>query len=456
MSFVDILINTFSAFNLNYTLMLLLAVIIPGLIIFLLMTVNAIVAVYMERKISAFMQDRLGPMEVGLFGFKGGKKFWGGIGQTIADAIKLLSKEDIIPKDADKFMMILAPFIIFIASFITFVGVPLSENFLISNFNVGVLYILAMGSVGVIGIILAGWASNNKWSLYGAMRAASQIISYEIPIGLTLLLPVIVSGGLDVHTIVNWQLENRWLIIHSPFTFIAFFIFFVSGIAETNRVPFDIPESESELAFEINTRSPEKLAKTLLTYGGKMLYISTDFVFDGKDGPYHEDDPISPISVYGKTKSDAEKLLLDKNPNHLVIRGNVLYSENYNSKSNFLGWVVNSLKNGMKIKVVNDQFNNPTWTKSMADIIELCISNDTTGILHWADADYLSRYEFSKKIASKLGLEISLIKEVKTKDLQQIAKRPLKCGLLADKAIKTLDVIPPTLEECLKKINVNQ
>ena len=104
------------------------AVIIPGVVIFLIMTVNAIVAVYMERKVSAFMQDRLGPMEVGLFGFKGGKRFWGGIGQTIADAIKLLVKEDIIPKDANRFLMILAPFIIFIGAFVTFIGVPFSTS----------------------------------------------------------------------------------------------------------------------------------------------------------------------------------------------------------------------------------------------------------------------------------------------------------------------------------------
>ena len=113
MSFVDILLKSFTDININYSLLLVIAVLIPGLVIFLLMTVNAIVAVYMERKISAFMQDRLGPMEVGIFGFKGGKRFWGGIGQTIADAVKLLAKEDIIPKNADKAMMILAPFIIF-------------------------------------------------------------------------------------------------------------------------------------------------------------------------------------------------------------------------------------------------------------------------------------------------------------------------------------------------------
>ena len=284
MSFVDLILGGFSKTEVNYSLLLIVAVVIPGLIIFLVMTVNAIVAVYMERKISAFMQDRLGPMEVGIFGFKGGKKFWGGIGQTIADAIKLLAKEDIIPKDADRFMMMLAPFIIFIASFITFIGVPLSSEFLISDFNIGILYIIAMSSIGVIGIILAGWSSNNKWSLYGAMRAAAQIISYEIPIAMTLLLPVIITGGLSIHTIVEWQLDHRWLIIHSPFTFIGFFIFFISGVAETNRTPFDIPEAESELVAGWMTEySGFRWSLFFLSEYTNMLIISlvASFVFLG-------------------------------------------------------------------------------------------------------------------------------------------------------------------------------
>tara|TARA_B110000196_G_scaffold207639_1_gene177950 strand:+ start:399 stop:1493 length:1095 start_codon:yes stop_codon:yes gene_type:complete len=284
MSFVDLILGAFSVTEVNYSLLLIVAVVIPGLIIFLLMTVNAIVAVYMERKISAFMQDRLGPMEVGIFGFKGGKKFWGGIGQTIADAVKLLAKEDIIPKDADRFMMMLAPFIIFIASFITFIGVPLSSEFLISDFNIGILYIIAMSSIGVIGIILAGWSSNNKWSLYGAMRAAAQIISYEIPIAMTLLLPVIITGGLSIHTIVEWQLDHRWLIIHSPFTFIGFIIFFISGVAETNRTPFDIPEAESELVAGWMTEySGFRWSLFFLSEYTNMLIISlvASFVFLG-------------------------------------------------------------------------------------------------------------------------------------------------------------------------------
>ena len=246
-SFIDSLLSLFSFTELPYSVLVVIAILIAGVHIFLLMAIFATLAVYFERKVSAFMQDRLGPMEVGLAGFKGGRKFWGGIGQTIADAIKLLVKEDIIPNDADKFLMILAPFIIFIGAFVTFIGVPFSEGLIISDFNIGILYVIAMSSVGVIGIILAGWSSNNKWSLYGAMRAAAQIISYEIPIGLSLILVVIVVGSLEMSEIVRWQADNRWFIIHSPFAMLGFFIFFISGVAETNRVPFDIPEAESEL-----------------------------------------------------------------------------------------------------------------------------------------------------------------------------------------------------------------
>ena len=246
-SIVDSLIKSFSSFNLDITVLLPVITLIGGTVIFLIMAVNALIAVYFERKISAFMQDRLGPMEVGIFGFKGGKKFWGGIGQTLADAIKLLVKEDILPNNADKFLMILAPFIIFTGAFLTFIGLPFAENIVISDFNIGIFYIIAMSSIGVIGVILAGWSSNNKWSLYGSMRAAAQIISYEIPIALSLLLVVLVAGSLHLGDIVQWQADHRWFIFHSPFTFLAFFIYYISTIAETNRTPFDIPEAESEL-----------------------------------------------------------------------------------------------------------------------------------------------------------------------------------------------------------------
>ncbi len=259
----------------SWELVFILVVLIPGTVVFLLMAINAMVAVYFERKVSAFMQDRLGPMEVGIFGFKGGKKFWGGIGQTIADAVKLLVKEDTIPADADNKLMILAPFIIFTAAFLTFIGVPFSDGVVISDFNIGILYVLAMGSVGVVGIIIAGWSSNNKWSLYGAMRSAAQIISYEIPAGLTVLLAVLIAGSLNLGEIVNWQSENRWLIIHSPFTFIGFFIFFISALAETNRAPFDIPEAESELVAGWMTEySGFRWALFFLSEYAHMLIIS--------------------------------------------------------------------------------------------------------------------------------------------------------------------------------------
>ena len=274
-SILDSLVKSFSSFNLDIAVILPVVTLIGGTVIFLIMAVNALIAVYFERKISAFMQDRLGPMEVGIFGFKGGKKFWGGIGQTLADAIKLLVKEDILPNNADKFLMILAPFIIFTGAFLTFIGLPFAQNIVISDFNIGIFYIFAMSSIGVIGVILAGWSSNNKWSLYGSMRAAAQIISYEIPIGLSLLLVVLVTGSLHLGDIVQWQADHRWFIFHSPFTFLAFFIFYISTIAETNRTPFDIPEAESELVAGWMTEySGFRWALFFLSEYANMLIVS--------------------------------------------------------------------------------------------------------------------------------------------------------------------------------------
>ena len=265
------------------TIMVIVAVLL-GLPVFTFMAVNALVAVYFERKVSAFMQDRLGPMEVGIFGFKGGKKFWGGIGQTFADAIKLLVKEDTIPKDADRPLFILGPFIIFGAAFTAFIGLPIGYGLVISDFNIGVFFISAVSSVGVIGVILAGWASNNKWSLYGAMRSAAQIISYELPLGMSLLLVVMVVGSLQFSEIVLWQEQHRWFIIHSPFTVIAFFIFMISGVAEVNRTPFDLPEAESELVAGFMTEySGFRWALFFLSEYANMVIISlmTAIVFLG-------------------------------------------------------------------------------------------------------------------------------------------------------------------------------
>ena len=211
----------------------------------------------------------------------------------------------------------------------------------------------------------------------------------------------------------------------------------------------DACEKNPKLAGEINVAGLQHICDS---FSGKIIQLSTDYVFDGKAGPYKEEDKINPVSIYGKTKLAAEHILLDSNLNNLVVRGNVLYDYSSHTNASFLNWVVLSLKEGKEIKVVKDQYNNPTWTRSMADIIYLCISNDINGIIHWGDADYLSRYDFSKIIAEKYSLDSSLIKPILTEELDQIARRPLQSGLIADKLINMLEVIPPSINDCLDEI----
>ena len=225
------------------------AVLICAIPVFLFIAVYALVAIYGELKISSFMQDKVGPMGQGV-GLHAGK--WGLL-QPVADALKLILKEDIIPESADKKLFILAPFVVFVGAFITFAALPFSQEIIVADMNIGVFYILAVSSLGVMGIILAGWSSNNKWSLYGAMRSAAQIVSYEIPAGLSIITIVMLTGTLSMQGIIIsqqgiiWGFLPNWIIFNNPFSFIAFFIFFISGVAECNRTPFDIPEAESEL-----------------------------------------------------------------------------------------------------------------------------------------------------------------------------------------------------------------
>ena len=211
----------------------------------------------------------------------------------------------------------------------------------------------------------------------------------------------------------------------------------------------DACEKNPKLAGEINVAGLQHICDS---FSGKIIQLSTDYVFDGKAGPYKEEDQVCPVSIYGKTKLAAEHILLDSNLNNLVVRGNVLYDYFSHTNASFLNWVVLSLKEGKEIKVVEDQYNNPTWTRSMADIIYLCISNDINGIIHWGDADYLSRYDFSKLIAEKFSLDSSLITPILTEELDQVATRPLQSGLIADKLINMLEVIPPSINDCLDEI----
>ena len=161
---------------------------------------------------------------------------------------------------------------------------------------------------------------------------------------------------------------------------------------------------------------------------------------------------LNPISIYGKTKLASEHILLEKDIKNLVIRGNVLYDYSPHTSASFLNWVVSSLKGNQEIKVVKDQFNNPTWTRSMSDIIVLSIENDLEGIIHWGDSVHISRFEFAKLIAKKFSLNESLIKPVLTSELNQPARRPLQSGLSPEKLVNMLNIIPPSIDDCLDEI----
>lgn len=240
----DSLVSLFPSWE-NTDPFLVISMLIPLVATFGFITVYALVVIYAELKVSSFIQDKVGPMGQGV-GLHAGK--WGLL-QPIADALKLLSKEDIIPSSANKLLFILAPFMIFVGAFISFIALPFNGSIIVSDLNIGIFYILGVGSLAVIALILAGWSSNNKWSLYGGMRSAAQIISYEIPAGLSLIVVIMLAGSLNMQEIIIYQQGGifNWIIFDNPFMPIAFVVYFISALAETNRTPFDLPESESEL-----------------------------------------------------------------------------------------------------------------------------------------------------------------------------------------------------------------
>ena len=198
-------------------------------------------ATYVERKVAGDIQARIGPNRVGPLGLL----------QFLADGVKLLLNEDIIPAKADRFLFVLAPYFVFVGSFAAFVVVPFGVGLIASDLNIGIYYVMAVTSLVTVGVLLAGWSSNNKWALLGGMRAAAQIVSYEIPVGMALMPAVLIAGSLSLQDIVRSQGGQLgifgWNLFHNPFTFFSFFLYFIAGLAETNRTPFDIPEAESEL-----------------------------------------------------------------------------------------------------------------------------------------------------------------------------------------------------------------
>lgn len=253
-------------------------VILSLLPLFLFILPFALFAVYLERKVSAHMQDRLGPMRTG----------WHGWIQTIADILKLIQKEDIVAKDNDKLLFNLAPIIVFTGSYAAFAVIPFSSYFLGSNIDLGIFYIVAITGLSVAGILMAGWSSNNKYSLLGSMRSVAQIISYEIPTILVVLSIVMITSTMNLHTLSEMQTGYFWnwfifggpgasltkfLLI--PFMMIGFLIIYISTLAEVNRTPFDIPEAESELVSGYHTEySGMKFAMFFLSEYANMFAVS--------------------------------------------------------------------------------------------------------------------------------------------------------------------------------------
>ena len=201
--------------------------------------------IFFERRIGARIMSRIGPNRVGPQGTL----------QFLADALKLILKEDIIPTAADNVLFRIAPYLMALGVFGAFAVLPFSYRLIGANLNIGILYVLAVTSISVVGILMSGWASNSKWALFGGMRAAAQIVSYEIPTGLAILPAVMLAGSMGTQDIIRAQggMPWNWNIFHSPMMFVLFFVYFIAALAEGSRTPFDLPEAESELVSGYNT-----------------------------------------------------------------------------------------------------------------------------------------------------------------------------------------------------------
>ncbi len=253
--------------------MLLVFAVILGFI-----TVAVLFLVWWERKVSAHMQVRFGPMRTG----------WHGWRQTIIDAIKLIQKEDIIPLKVDKPVFVIAPLVVFVSALLVYVCIPFGRGLIVRDLNIGILYILAITTFTVVSLLMAGWSSNNKWSLLGGLRSAAQIVSYEVPLTLSVLGVVLLAQSLSMVEIVKSQVHFwDWYIVRQP---IGFLVYLTAAVAEVNRTPFDIPEAEQELVAGYNTEySGMKFAMFFLAEYTNLFTISavvTTLFLGGWHGPW--------------------------------------------------------------------------------------------------------------------------------------------------------------------------
>jgi NADH-quinone oxidoreductase subunit H len=229
--------------------------------------VSAFLAIWAERKVSGRIQDRLGPTRVGPYGLL----------QSLADGIKLISKEDHAPSGADRFLFRFAPYLAFCASFCGFLALPFGDGLVAREMNVAAFFMLAVLSSEVFGVVLAGYASASKWSLFGGVREAAQVVSYEVPRAMCVVVPICVTGTLDLNVIgqqqTGWFWD--WNVFHDPFTFAAFFIFYVTATASCKRAPFDLAEAESELVAGFHTEySGFRWSIFFLAEYGSMFAVS--------------------------------------------------------------------------------------------------------------------------------------------------------------------------------------
>ncbi|MDJ1423525.1 MAG: NADH-quinone oxidoreductase subunit NuoH [Candidatus Methanoperedens sp.] len=286
----DQIYNLFEIFGMAYVLkILIVSVLIAVLFAFVLVTVMFLT--WMERKVVALVQVRYGPMVTGPRGLL----------QPVMDGIKLIGKEDIIPAKADRWIFTLAPFIVFVPALLIFIPIPFGNSLIISDLRVGLLYIIAISAVSPIAVLLAGWASNNKYSLLGAMRAVAQDISYTIPLALAAIAVVIFTGSLSTVDIVNAQgdywfgIIPKWFIFLQP---IGFVLFLIASIAELGRIPFDFQESESELVAGFFTEySGMKFAMFFLAEYAHLFAVSGIVVtlfLGGWNGPVI---PFIPVQI---------------------------------------------------------------------------------------------------------------------------------------------------------------